>query len=91
MIRLPSRSEINWWALYHGMLTAELRSWTPESIGRLTPTQLRAMSEDRQRDPDTIETAEAYEAMLAAREAERAHWENRSVPPGSTVRGNRER
>lgn len=71
----PGRSSIDWWTLYHNLLSGEFRPWTPDQIGKLTPTQLNAMGHAKPPAPNAITTAEQYEAMLARRERERQHWE----------------
>jgi hypothetical protein len=62
--------------MFHAMLASEFKTWTPDQISRLTPTQLMVLGQPKPPEPTAITTAEGYQAMLDARERERAHWEH---------------
>ena len=76
---------IDWWLLYHSLLAGELRAWPPSVINSLTPTQLVALGHDKQPRP-VIASVEEWHQLVAAKEAERTHWEQPIVQAGGTVR-----
>jgi hypothetical protein len=70
----PPRTKpaVNWWELWHKAMT-ELQ-WTPEEIGRLTPTQLMALGSKKDPRVVTYDASNMGE-FIARVKADRAVWE----------------
>ena len=61
--------------MFHNLLASEFKTWTPDQIGKLTPTQLLVLGQSNPPNNEASTTVEQYEDMLASRERERPHWE----------------